>query len=55
MKEQAIFTQLAALADAAALALERGKSDTAAGVLYTMQDILQQTLAFYPSKKSTEV
>ncbi len=50
MKEQAVFTQLAALADAAALALESGKTDTAAGVVYTMIDILQETLAFYPSK-----
>lgn len=50
VKEEALFIELEALADAAALALESGKTNTAAGVLYAMQDILQQTLAFYPSK-----
>ena len=49
-----IFIQLSALADAAALALENGKEDTAAGVVYTMKDILEETLSYYPGKANTE-
>ena len=54
VKEEALFIQLAALADAAALALEHGSIDTAAGVVYTMKDILEETLSYYPGKANTE-
>lgn len=54
VKEEALFIELEALTDAAVTALEAGKTNTAAGVLYAMQDILQQTLAFYPGKTAEE-
>ena len=53
MKEQAIFVQLSALAEAAILALENGKEDAVAGVLYTMQDVLKAVLDYYPSKANS--
>ena len=55
MKEQAIFTQLAGLIEAALLSMENGKQDAGMAVLYTAQDLLKEVLDYYPSKKSTEV
>ena len=54
VKEEALFIELEALTDAAVTALEASKANTAAGVLYAMHDILQETISCYPSKKNTE-
>lgn len=51
MKEEAIFVQLMALCEAAALAFENGKKDAGMGTLYTAIDVLRETLEYYPAGK----
>ncbi len=54
MKEQAIFTQLAGLIEAALLSMENGKHDAGMAVLYTAQDLLKEVLSYYPGKTAEE-
>ena len=54
MKEEAVFIQLEALLEGAALLLENGNTNAAQGTIYTALDVVRDVLSYYPGKANTE-